>query len=120
MYFFSRVVDALAEVGLHRWLPVALRQDFRRAIRFVDGYSFAITNLAQQIKPQSMLHEEALVRLYQCAARTRHAILEIGAFTGGATVMLARAMIQSGNKSPLITIEAGGAQDHPVVGTDDI
>jgi predicted O-methyltransferase YrrM len=120
MYFFSRVIDTLAKAGLHRGLPVVLRQDLRRAIRFADGYSFAITRLAQQIKPQSMLHEEALVRLYKCAARTRHAILEIGAFTGAATVMLAQAMIRSGNPSPLVTIEAGGVHDHPIVGTNDI
>jgi predicted O-methyltransferase YrrM len=118
MYLFSRTIDALAKAKLHSSLPVGLRQDFRRAVRLAE--TPPAKRLAEQIKPQSMLHEETLVRLYQCAKRTRHAILEIGAFTGGATVMLARAMIRSHNKSPLVTIEPGGAHDHPLVGTDDI
>jgi predicted O-methyltransferase YrrM len=65
--------------------------------------------LAMDIKPQSMLHRLTLLRLYHYAYQSKpNAILELGAFTGAATVVMAKAQEASGSAAPLVTVELGG------------
>jgi predicted O-methyltransferase YrrM len=65
--------------------------------------------LAMDIKPQSMLHRLTLLRLYHYAYQAKpNAILELGAFTGAATVVMAKAQEASGSTAPLISVELGG------------
>jgi len=76
--------------------------------------------LALQVRSQSMLHEETLLALALRAQEARGAVLEIGAYTGAATVMLAKGVEASGRASPVVTIEVGGAHDHPDLPSKDI
>jgi predicted O-methyltransferase YrrM len=79
--------------------------------------------LVRAIKPRSMLHYETLSLLYFFARKTREAILEIGTYTGGATVTMAMAR-KSGwfprRCAPYIAIEAGGSSDNPFLPSADI
>lgn len=67
-----------------------------------------------------MLHPDALAGLYQRACECRGAILELGAHTGGATIVLAKAAMASHNPAPQIAVEVGGAHVHPTAACDDI
>ena len=68
----------------------------------------------------SMLHIDSRLALYDCASKCRGAIVEIGPFVGGGTIAMAWAMKRSGNTSPILAIEVGGAHDNPQMPTDDI
>ena len=56
----------------------------------------------------SMLHVDVLVLVYHFARLCSGAILEIGAFVGGATIAAALGVRDSGQKKKLITVEPGG------------
>ncbi len=60
---------------------------------------------------QSMLHRKVLTMLEHAAATTRGAVVEIGAYIGGATIVMARGIRDSGRPRPMLAIELGGA--HP-------
>jgi predicted O-methyltransferase YrrM len=64
-----------------------------------------------------MLHYETLSLLHFFAQRTRGAILEIGPFTGAATAVMAAA---APPEVPVVTVEMGGAYNHPQLPSTDI
>jgi hypothetical protein len=68
----------------------------------------------------SMLHLDVLILIYHFAKRCSGAILEIGAFVGGATIAAALGVRDSGHEKKLIAIEAGGSVKHKRLGTRNI
>src|SRR5215467_463946 len=67
----------------------------------------------------SMLGIDALVMLYHCAKVSTGDILEVGAYTGGATIAMAMGVRDSGANKKIISIECGCRVDHPRIGTKD-
>jgi predicted O-methyltransferase YrrM len=67
----------------------------------------------------SMLHEEVLMLLRLFVIASRGAVLEIGSYVGGATTVLA-ATAKEFRKGPVISIEPGGAHNHPDIPSADI
>jgi predicted O-methyltransferase YrrM len=70
-------------------------------------------------KKTSMLHEEVLMLLRLLVISSRGAVLEIGSYVGGATVVLTTAAKEF-RKGPVISIEPGGAHSHPHIPSADI
>jgi hypothetical protein len=68
----------------------------------------------------SMLHLDVLILIYHFAKLCSGAILEIGAFVGGATIAAALGVRDSGQNKKLITIEPGGSVKHKRLGTRNI
>ncbi len=68
----------------------------------------------------SMLHVDVLILVYHFAKVCSGAILEIGAFVGGATIAAALGVRDSGQEKKLITIEPGGSVKHKRLGTRNI
>jgi predicted O-methyltransferase YrrM len=68
----------------------------------------------------SMLHLDVLILIYHFAKLCSGAILEIGAFIGGATIAAALGVRDSGQEKKLIAIEPGGSVKHKRLGTRDI
>jgi predicted O-methyltransferase YrrM len=68
----------------------------------------------------SMLHLDVLILIYHFARLCSGAILEIGAFVGGATIAAASGVRDSGQKKKLIAIEPGGSVKHKRLGTRNI
>ena len=68
----------------------------------------------------SMLHLDVLILIYHFAKICSGAILEIGAFVGGATIAAAFGVRDSGQKKKLISIEPGGSVKHKRLGTRNI
>jgi hypothetical protein len=68
----------------------------------------------------SMLHLDVLILIYHFAKICSGAILEIGAFVGGATIAAAFGVRDSGEKKKLIAIEPGGGVKHKRLGTRNI
>ncbi len=68
----------------------------------------------------SMLHLDALLLIYHFAKVCSGAILEIGAFVGGATIAAAFGVRDSRALKKLIAIEPGGSVKHRRLGTRDI
>src|SRR5215471_20195591 len=68
----------------------------------------------------SMLHLDALILVYHFAKISCGAILEIGAFVGGATIAAAFGIRDSRQKKKLLTIEPGGSVKHKRLGTRNI
>lgn len=69
-------------------------------------------------KKISMLHEEVLMLLRLFVVASRGVVLEIGAYIGGATVVLG-ATAKEFKKGPVISIESGGAQYHTHIPSAD-
>jgi predicted O-methyltransferase YrrM len=67
----------------------------------------------------SMLGIDAIVMLYHCAKLCPGDILEVGAYTGGATIAMAMGVRDSATQKKIISIERGCRVDHPRVGTKD-
>src|SRR5438045_9799831 len=67
----------------------------------------------------SMLHLDVLILIYHFAKLCSGAILEIGAFVGGATIAAALGVGDSGQEKKLIAIEPGGSVKHKRLGTRD-
>jgi predicted O-methyltransferase YrrM len=65
----------------------------------------------------SMLHLDALILIYHFAKICAGAILEIGAFVGGATIAAAFGVRASGQRKKLLAIEPGGRVKHRRLGT---
>lgn len=82
--------------------------------------SHPTSGFIKQMKQRSMLHYETLTLLDYFASRTQGAILEIGAFTGSATVVLAKAMLRNHKSDALIAVERGGAKEHPHVPSKNV
>jgi predicted O-methyltransferase YrrM len=68
----------------------------------------------------SMLHVDVLILIYHFAKLCSGAILEIGAFVGGATIAAALGVRDSGQEKKLIAVEAGGSVKHKRLGTRNI
>src|SRR5437868_4208066 len=68
----------------------------------------------------SMLHLDVLILIYHFARICSGAILEIGAFVGGATTATAFGIRDSGQNKRLIAIEPGGSVKHKRLGTRNI
>jgi predicted O-methyltransferase YrrM len=68
----------------------------------------------------SMLHLDVLILIYHFAKLSAGAILEIGAFVGGATIAAALGVRDSGQNKKLIAIEPGGSVKHKRLGTRNI
>jgi len=67
----------------------------------------------------SMLGIDAIVMLYHCAKVSAGDILEVGAYTGGATIAMAMGVRDSGAEKKIISMESGCRVDHPRIGTKD-
>src|SRR6266576_1809089 len=68
----------------------------------------------------SMLHVDVLILVYHFAKLCSGAILEIGAFVGGATIAAAFGVRDSGQEKKLISVEPGGSVKHKRLGTRNI
>src|ERR1043166_2936867 len=68
----------------------------------------------------SMLHVDVLILVYHFAKLSSGAILEIGAFIGGATIAAALGVRDSGQEKKLIAVEPGGSVKHKRLGTRNI
>ena len=68
----------------------------------------------------SMLHIDVLLLIYHFAKTTTGAVLEIGAYVGGGTIAAAWGVRDSGARRSIISIEAGGACEHPRLPTKNI
>src|SRR5215211_9172451 len=68
----------------------------------------------------SMLHLDVLILVYHFAKLCSGAILEIGAFVGGATIAAALGVRDSGLEKKLISVEPGGSVKHKRLGTRNI
>src|SRR5438552_15977719 len=68
----------------------------------------------------SMLHLDVLILIYHFAKICSGAILEIGAFVGGATIAAAFGVRDSRRQKKLIAIEPGGSVKHKRLGTRNI
>jgi predicted O-methyltransferase YrrM len=68
----------------------------------------------------SMLHVDVLILIYHFAKLCPGAILEIGAFVGGATIAAALGVRDSSQEKKLIAIEPGGSVKHKRLGTRNI
>lgn len=66
-----------------------------------------------------MLGVDAIVMLYHCAKICVGDILEVGAYTGGATIAMAMGVRDSVTQKKIISIERGCRVDHPRIGTKD-
>jgi predicted O-methyltransferase YrrM len=80
---------------------------------YLEGPAAEIVRRAREV---SMLHPETLAALHLLAARTQGAVLEIGPYIGGSTIAIASA---TRGRVPFVTIEHGGAHDHPTLPTRD-
>ncbi len=68
----------------------------------------------------SMLHIDVLLLIYYFAKITSGPVLEIGAYLGGGTIAAAWGVRDSGKRRPIISIEPGGACEHPRLPTKNI
>ena len=68
----------------------------------------------------SMLHLDVLILIYHFAKMCSGAVLEIGAFIGGATIAAAFGIRDSDRRKKLIAIESGGSVKHKRLGTRNI
>src|SRR5438445_9598751 len=80
-----------------------------------------IHSALQKIRDKySMLHLDVLILIYHFAKICSGAILEIGAFVGGATIAAAFGVHDSDRQKKLIAIEPGGSVKHKRLGTRNI
>jgi four helix bundle protein len=68
----------------------------------------------------SMLHLDVLILIYHFAKLCSGAVLEIGAFVGGATIAAALGVRDSGQEKKLISVEPGGSVKHKRLSTRNI
>jgi predicted O-methyltransferase YrrM len=69
----------------------------------------------------SMLHVHTLMGLRHLVQVSQGSILEIGPYTGGSTVVMARALKEKAQRRPFLTVEVGGSYlTHPTHASDDI
>ena len=68
----------------------------------------------------SMLHADVLALLYHFGKYATSPLLELGPFTGGATIAIARGLADAGSGLKVISVELGGASGHPTYATPDI
>ncbi len=76
--------------------------------------------LSQIAHRYSMLHLDVLLLVYHLAEISAGAVLEIGAFLGGATMAAVLGGRASGREKTIITIEPGGSVTHEKLGSRNI
>ncbi len=122
-----------AETAPHADTPstfAELRRD-RQARGYSDCLNLMQTLMQYRQKPihsallkirnkYSMLHLDVLILIYHFSKICSGAILEIGAFVGGATIAAAFGVRDSGQQKKLIAIEPGGGVQHKRLGTRNI
>jgi predicted O-methyltransferase YrrM len=100
-------IEELRAAYLH---PRMSEEFFRRYLHEREEHpGYQAMSLARQI---SMLHDEVLMLLRLFVIASRGAVLEIGSYIGGATIVLA-ATAKEFRKGPVISIELGGAHNPP-------
>ena len=67
----------------------------------------------------SMLHADVLALLYHFGRYAGAPVLELGAFTGGSAIALARGLAEAGAGCKVVSVDAGGAYDHERFATPD-
>jgi len=88
-------------------------RDFLRNLENTDRYRELL-----KIKEWSMLHWEVLAIMEYFSQRTTGPIVELGPYLGAGTTVLAAAAREQ--ILPIITVEMGGAHDHPTLPSNDI
>lgn len=68
----------------------------------------------------SMLHADVLALLYHMGRYAGLPILELGAFTGGGTMAIARGLADGGRGLEVVSVERGGPYEHERFATADI
>ena len=103
----------------YRWTRPGKRVACFPEMAPVDRKSFRwMVSVKQQL---SMLHIDTLLALRHLVRITKGAIVEVGPYVGGATVIVARTMQEMAQERPFLTVETGGANPaHPWVPTNDI
>src|SRR5215510_8933574 len=104
------------------WARLPLRYVPRRFVakHAKNWQSHSNADFINRMKQRSMLHQETLTLLDYFARRARHGILEIGSYIGGGTAVIAKALKEVVSKVPFVSVEAGGAYDHPQLPSQDI
>jgi predicted O-methyltransferase YrrM len=67
----------------------------------------------------SMLHPDALAVLYYLVQHAGR-VLELGPYVGGSTIALAWGLRDAARDGHIVSVELGGAYEHPTHGTDDV
>jgi predicted O-methyltransferase YrrM len=102
-------------------LPAGLFLQTRTKVRARDWHLRPNSEFIDQMKQRSMLHHETLALFDFFARRARHGILEIGAYIGGGSATIARALNDASSDVPFVTIEVGGSSPtQPYLPSDDI
>jgi predicted O-methyltransferase YrrM len=68
----------------------------------------------------SMLHIDVLLLIYYFAKTTSGPVLEVGSYLGGGTIAAAWGVRDSARRRPIVSIEPGGACEHPRLPTRNI
>jgi predicted O-methyltransferase YrrM len=68
----------------------------------------------------SMLHADVLALLYHFGRYGTAPLLELGPFTGGATIAMAKGVAAAASGHKVVSVEVGGASDHVTYATPDI
>ena len=71
-----------------------------------------------EAKKSSMLHWKTLALLHFYSERAEGAVLELGPYLGASAAVMAKAA--KDQNFPVITVEVGGAHDHPQLPSEDI
>jgi predicted O-methyltransferase YrrM len=106
--------------ALHKLLPEQWFLETRVRVQARDWRLQANSEFIDRMKKRSMLHQETLALLDFFARRARRGILEIGAYIGGGTAVIAEALKASGGRATFVTVEAGGVHEHPELPSADI
>jgi predicted O-methyltransferase YrrM len=103
----------------YRWSPPGKKVPCFPEMTPVDKQTFRW--LVSVKKKLSMLHVDTLMALRHLVRTTTGAIVEIGPYVGGSTIVMARALQETGRKRPFLSIEVGGANpNHWCFPTNDI
>ena len=130
-----RLLRALSNVGRdlqHRLFPVdeeALLAPLPAAAtleergKALDRYLAGVRRTPRyerlvSMKDLSMLHWEILAVLRWCVRQTSGAALELGPYLGATTIVMADALTGPGRR--VVSVEKGGAHEHPTLSTSDI
>ena len=120
VYGYTPESIGLVEDKSHWIRPDAAVSEHRKKIdQYLAGMPFAWQNGGiLKAKEFSMLSWEVLALLHYFARLTDGAVLELGPYMGASTIVLAKAAAV--RDAPIITVEKGGAHDHPTLPSTDI
>src|SRR5688572_12768439 len=92
----GRQAAARSRNALQKLLPAPWFLQTRVRVQARDWQLQANSEFIDRMKQRSMLHQETLALLDFFARRARRGILEIGAYVGGGTAVIAQALKASG------------------------